>query len=207
MKTEDGTCKRKRPEREGRPSPLVLALFNPGRWAFFAITAASFVVLNELNRRGELDAARDFLGLLAPLVAIPIHVIVSVSPIPSDLIGVANGSFHGVFLGAACSWLGWYISAVICFWIGRRITNCDSESLRKKLPKWMRDRPFDHPIVLILTRQIPGVGGYLTTLGAGALGVHWYRHLWCSAIAILPGAINLALIGNYLSPTQQTIGI
>ena len=49
-----------------------------------------------------------------------LQAIVAVTPFPSDVLCVANGTVYGLWLGAFLSWVGWYLAALIEFGIGRR---------------------------------------------------------------------------------------
>lgn len=42
-----------------------------------------------------VQVVRQSLGKWAPLVAVPIHIIVAVSPISSDVVSIANGAVYG----------------------------------------------------------------------------------------------------------------
>lgn len=174
-------------------------LASPALWAFVVMTAAAVLALRAADRNGGLDALRQTLGGAAPLVTIPLHVVVSVSPVPSDFVCVGNGAFYGLLRGAACSWVGWWLAGMVSFAIGRRLrADFRPEAFVERLPAAWSRLPIGHPLVLILSRQIPYAGGYLTTYGAGAAGVTWGRHLWCSAIAIVPGSLVLAAVGRAL---------
>ncbi len=63
------------------------------------------------------------------------------------------------------------------------------------MPEWLRRFPVDHPAFLILVRQIPWAGGYLTTILPGAVGVPLARVAWCAAIGTIPGSAVLAAVG------------
>lgn len=174
-------------------------LFNPGLWVFISVTILGVFTLRMLSLSGGLESIRIGLGALAPLFTIPLHIIISVSPIPSDFICVGNGAIYGFWGGAACSWCGWWLAGMICFWIGRRLSIDLVNNAAERLPRLLRRYPLDHPMVLIIARQVPGVGGYITTYGAGAIGVTWSKHLWCSALAIVPGSLLLAAAGVALT--------
>jgi len=139
------------------------------------------------------------LGWWAPAATVPLHVLVSLSPMPSDPIVIANGALYGPWLGALLGWCGWYLAAWIRFGIGRRAgRELPIEQWWRRLPSWLQRLPAGHPGVLILSRYIPGVGGELSTLVPGARGVAPWRFAWCTAIAIAPYALALAVFGTAL---------
>ncbi len=157
----------------------------------FCLAAAYWILQNDL-----LVQARTALGPFAPLITVPIHIVVSLTPFPSDVITIANGAIYGFVLGASLSWIGWWLAALIAFAIGRLLaTEVDFDEQMAKMPDWIRRFPVGHPVFLIFGRQIPWAGGHLTTWLPGALGVPFRRFLWCSAIAVIPGAITLSGVG------------
>jgi uncharacterized membrane protein YdjX (TVP38/TMEM64 family) len=118
------------------------------------------------------------------------------TPVPSDFISIANGAAYGFLLGTGLSWLGWWLAALAEFglgWWARK--DFDLTTSLDRLPDWLRRFPVGHPVFLIGARQVPWLGGHITSFVPGAAGVGLRRYVWCSAIAIVPGAIVMAGIG------------
>jgi uncharacterized membrane protein YdjX (TVP38/TMEM64 family) len=135
-------------------------------------------------------------GLVAPAISVPVHSIVAVTPFPSDLIGIANGTIYGFWLGTLLSWLGWYIAAFIEFQIGRRAgRDFDVSGWVARSPGFIRRFPVGHPAFIIGSRWVPWAGGHVSTLLPGAMEVPLGRFAWCSAIAIVPSAMVASGIG------------
>jgi uncharacterized membrane protein YdjX (TVP38/TMEM64 family) len=149
-----------------------------------------------VNSLGGLQQFRDQYGRTAPMITTPIHMAVASLPIPADAICVANGALYGFWVGALLSWLGWYGAALVKFGLGRRARqDFNIEAGIKRLPLVLQRFPIGHPAFLIGSRLIPGLGGNVSTYLPGAAGVPLSRHLWCSAIAIIPGALLTAGVG------------
>ena len=152
-----------------------------------------------LARMGGPQGIWATLGWWAPTLTVPLHCLVSLSPVPSDLIAVANGTLYGPWLGSLLGWAGWYASAWIRFGLGRRAgRDLPVERWWGRLPRWLRALPIGHPLFLIISRYIPYVGGEIATLVPGARGVPLWRFAWCTALAIAPYAILLATLGTLL---------
>lgn len=165
-----------------RASVLILLVALPALWWVDSI--------------GGPRAFRAHYGRVAPALIVPVHVAVASLPVPTDVICVANGALFGFWAGAVLSWLGWYGAALVKFSLGRRARlDFDIESGMKKMPRFLQRFPVGHPAFLIGSRMIPGVGGSVSTYLPGAAGVPLSRHLWCSAIAIIPGALLTAGVG------------
>lgn len=145
---------------------------------------------------GGPTAFRELYGNIAPLITVPVHTAVASLPIPTDVICIANGAVYGFWWGAAFSWVGWYLAALVKFWLGRRArSEFDLKARIECLPTYLQRFPVHHPFFLIGSRMIPWLGGNVSTFLPGAAGVSYRRHLWCSAIAIVPGALLTAGFG------------
>jgi len=135
-------------------------------------------------------------GLLAPAISVPIHALVAITPLPSDVIGIANGTVYGFWGGALLSWMGWYLASFIQYAIGRRVRReIDVDYWLARAPAWLRRFPVGHPAFLIGARFVPYAGGHLATLLPGALGVALPRFAWCTALAIVPPSLVMAGVG------------
>lgn len=145
---------------------------------------------------GGPEAFREQFGNVAPLVTLPVHIVVTITPFPSDVICIANGTLYGFWVGAVLNWFGWFVASLVEFSLGRRARmDLNLESRLAQLPTWIRQFPVQHPVYLILSRQIPWLGGHVATLIPGSMGVHPSRFAWCSAIAIVPSSLLMAAIG------------
>jgi len=145
---------------------------------------------------GGLETFRESYGVAAPLATVPIHVVLAITPFPSDVVSIANGAFYGFPVGVGLSWLAWWVAALLEFGLGRRTrTDFDLGSSVSRMPGWLRRFPVDHPAFLIGGRLVPWLGGHVTSFVPGAAGVKLFRYAWCSAIAVVPGAIVMPAIG------------
>jgi uncharacterized membrane protein YdjX (TVP38/TMEM64 family) len=179
-----------------RRSLLRRILGSTALWLLVFLLVASVYLAQWVERQGGPEAISERYGLMAPLVTLPLHTIVAVSPLPSDFLSIANGSLYGFWIGAILSWIGWWFAGLAAFAIGRRARHeFQLDSVTSRLPKWLQELPVGHPVYLIGARQIPLIGGDATTFVPGALGVSFRRYAWCSAVAIVPGACIMSAIG------------
>lgn len=165
-------------------------------WIFVALSMLGFVLVDWIDTVGGPVAVRQRFGLVAPALTITLHIILALTPFPSDAVSIANGAMYGFQLGVGLSWFGWWLAALAEFALGRRarVDFCLDTALAKA-PGWVQRFPVSHPAYLILSRQIPWLGGHISTFVPGAAGVSWKRYVWCSAIAIIPGALVMTGIG------------
>lgn len=164
-----------------------------------AVIAVLLIVaawLSQWLATNDLQSFRDSLGLSAALIVIPVHVVLALTPFPSDVVAIANGAMFGFFVGALLNWIGWWIAAVCQFELGRRARqDFDLANTSSKMPLWLRNLPFSHPIYLIGVRQIPWLGMHAASFVPGAAGVRFSRFLWCSTVGAIPGSILMSAIG------------
>ena len=145
---------------------------------------------------GGPAAVWERFGLLAPMVSVPFHALVAITPLPSDVVGVANGTVYGFWLGAVLSWIGWFLASFVQYAIGRRLGHdLDVPELMQRAPARLRRFPVEHPAFLIGSRVVPYAGGHLATLIPGAVGVAVGRFAWCTALAVIPYSVLMAAVG------------
>ncbi|EMI53351.1 TVP38/TMEM64 family protein [Rhodopirellula sallentina] len=144
----------------------------------------------------DIQEIRETYGIRAVAILLPTHVLMALTPFPSDLFSIANGALYGMTIGTVLSWIAWYIAAMIQFGLGRRARkDFDLEQEADRIPSWLRGVPVEHPLYLICIRQVPWLGMHIGSFVPGAAGVRWQRFLWCSAIGTLPGSLVMSGIG------------
>ena len=164
--------------------------------ATLGVLALAVCAIVWVDSIGGPVAFREQYGRTAPLLTVPVHCVLAILPLPTDPICIANGAVYGFWWGAALSWIGWYVAALAKFAIGRRArVEFDLKSRMQRLPSFLQRFPIHHPVFLIGARVVPYVGGNVSTFLPGAAGVSYRRHLWCSAIAIVPGSLVTAAVG------------
>ncbi len=159
------------------------------------VLVSAFACWRWLSMIGGPSALIEEFGGWAPLVSVPIHVLLSSTPFPSELVGVVNGSAYGFWIGSALSWAGWWMGALLEYSLVRcGLQEVDESSVVRKLPNWLSRYPVAHPAFLILGRQVP-FGFHAVNILAALAGVSLRRQLICAGIANLPYAILTAAAG------------
>ncbi len=182
-------------ERVPRQRFLVSLLTSPTFYILAGLLVAGWIMFRWLAEH-DLQTFRETYGWAAIVVIWPSHVVVALSPIPSDFVTIANGALFGVVLGTFLSWTAAWSAAMLQFGIGRRARlDFHLDRHRMQLPERLRHFPVGHPVYLIGIRQIPWLGMHVGSFVPGAAGVTWRRFIWCSAIGAVPGALLMAAIG------------
>ncbi len=161
-----------------------------------ALCVLAFVVVKWGHAFGGPEGLWVRFGWLAPAVSIPVHALIAVTPLPSDVGGMANGVVYGFWLGSFFSWVAWFGASFVQYAIGRRArTDFDLDALLARAPERLQSFPAAHPLFIIGARFVPYVGGHLATLVPGAMNVPLRRFAWCSALAVIPQSLVTAGIG------------
>lgn len=167
--------------------------------AFYLILGIVFVGLlltRWVEALGGPAGIWERFGWLAPAISVPFHAFIAVTPLPSDLVSIANGAVYGFWAGAGFNWLGWFIASFLQYSIGRRVRHdFDVEAWLARSPSWLRRFPADHPVFIIGSRFVPYAGGHLATLVPSAMGVALGRFTWCTAVALVPSSLVMAGVG------------
>jgi uncharacterized membrane protein YdjX (TVP38/TMEM64 family) len=162
---------------------------------FAAFVAVAIPVGLWVDSLGGPEALVARYGVIAPLVTVPIHAILAVTPFPSELFVMANGTAYGWFWGSVLGWFGWTVASMMEYGLYARASkDFDLDEQLAKLPEWFRKFPVEHPAFLILGRQFP-FGFHVVNILAGVKRISPWRLLWCAAIGSIPGAILYAGLG------------
>jgi uncharacterized membrane protein YdjX (TVP38/TMEM64 family) len=180
------------------PSPTTgrALLRSRGLQSALGAFAVGVLVVGWVHLEGGPEGIRARYGLAAPLVWIPMQVVVHVTPL-GDFVpwSVLNGSMFGLWLGTFATWLSWMGSASVQYAIGRRTAqDLDWEAKVARLPAWLRRLPLGHPVFLIVARSFPLMAAPIN-VAAGAARVPFVRVLWCTAVGVFPPALFLAAVG------------
>ncbi|SMP46587.1 Uncharacterized membrane protein YdjX, TVP38/TMEM64 family, SNARE-associated domain [Neorhodopirellula lusitana] len=176
--------------------PIVIRLFrSPVFFILLSLLLIGWGLTRWLDER-DLQNFRESYGLASVAITLPAHIVIAITPFPSDVIAIANGMLYGIQLGTLLSWVGWWIAAILEFGLGQRASrDLDLDSQRDHLPAWLSHFPVGHPAYLIGVRQIPWLGMHVSSFVPGVAGVTWRRFLWCSAIGAIPGSLLMTAIG------------
>lgn len=136
-------------------------------------------------------------GLKAFIFTIPVHVLLSISPMSSDPIAFTNGLIYGMWVGATVNWIGSLSGSIVGYWLVYWGANeVHLSDYLAKLPRFISGIPVSSPLFLIGVRFVPFVGGDIVKYMAPAWKVPFGRYLWTSAVAIIPGAMLMAALGS-----------
>lgn len=135
-------------------------------------------------------------GPWSALASIVMMVLHSALPLPGEIIALANGLIFGPILGAAITWIGAMLGAVVAFLTARAFgRNTASLPVDPHLQERVQ-RACTRPTTLLALRLAPVISFNLINYVAGLCGVGWWTFLWTTSIGILPMILGMSYFGQ-----------
>ncbi len=159
--------------------------------------------------RGDNSEVRhqiDRLGAAGPLLILALTMLHAVLFYPAEIVDAAAGFAYGFFPALALMTLGWVISGLICWAIGRSVA-------RPLLDRWLGSARFERaekaierggPGLLLAMRLIPIVPFSIISYAAGAARVPVWRYTWTTAVGYLPITAIAVYFGTRLEGLSLT---
>jgi uncharacterized membrane protein YdjX (TVP38/TMEM64 family) len=191
-------------------------------WAEIAITVAGIIVLAALVLaveplreavsaafQGDSTEVRhqiDRLGAAGPLLILALTLIHAVVFYPAEIVDAAAGFAYGFFPALALMTVGWVVSGLLCWAVGRHVA-------RPLLDRWLGEARFERvegaierggASLLLAMRLIPIVPFSVVSYAAGAARVPAWRFVWTTAVGYLPITAIAVYFGTRLEGLSLT---
>jgi len=154
----------------------------------------------------EVRSRVDDLGLAGPLLVVVLALLHSVVFYPAEIVDAAAGFAYGFFPALALAMVGWLLSGLLCFAVGRSVA-------RPLLDRWFGAERFERTeaaierggaTLLLAVRLIPIVPFSLVSYAAGAARVPAWRFAWTTAVGYLPITAMAVYLGTRLEGLSLT---
>ncbi len=150
-----------------------------------------------LSSAGLAETLRAWGGWSA-LASIVLMILHSFIPFPAELLALANGMLFGVVGGAAVTWTGAMLGAVLAFalarWLGRAfVVAVLPPRHRRGVDAWTAK---EGTVALLLARLVPVIAFNLINYAAGLAAVPWWTFLWTTGLGILPMTVLMVAMGD-----------
>ena len=146
------------------------------------------------------------LGVAGPLLILGLALIHTVVFYPAEIVDAAAGFVYGFFPALALMMLGWLLSGLICFAVGRSVA-------RPLLDRWFGTERFERieaaierggATLLLAVRLLPIVPFSLVSYAAGAARVPLWRFVWTTVVGYLPITALSVYFGTRLEGLSLT---
>jgi uncharacterized membrane protein YdjX (TVP38/TMEM64 family) len=148
----------------------------------------------------------DGLGIWGPLLILALALIHAVVFFPSEIVDAAAGYAYGFFPALALLMVGWTLSGLVCWAIGRSVA-------RPLLDRWLGEERFERiearierggATLLLAMRLIPILPFSIVSYAAGAARVPLWRFTWTTAVGFLPITAIATYFGTQLEGLSLT---
>ena len=208
---------RRHEEHHERPSRTAILISLGGAAAIVALVLLVEPLRSAMGDalNGDTAALREDLrglGAGGVLLVFGLAIAHAIVWYPTEILNLAAGYIYGFWGALAILVVGWLVSGLICFYIGRHAAR---PALAKFLgeDRFMRyERAVERGGVTLLLsmRLIPIVPYSLFSYAAGSARVPVWRFAWTSVIGYLPITVIVIYLGSRLeelSPTDPLLWI
>lgn len=169
------------------------------RLVALAVAVALGGVLAWLLLGGDIDTVRQTVeaaGPWAPLVYLLLHVVLTLVPVPKNLLAGVAGVLFGLEAGTTLSWLGSLLAAAVGFAVARRLGREAVASLTGPRIDRVEDILEEQGLAaVVIARLTPFVPFTVVNYGAGVSPVAWRDYLAGTALGVLPGTVAYVALG------------
>ena len=160
---------------------------------------------------GDLDAVRRAVaasGAWGPLVYVVLHVVVTLVPVPKNLLAGIAGVLFGLGPGIALSWFASVLSALVTFQLARRLGREAVEDITGRRVDAVRRILREQGVLsVVVARLTPVIPFTVVNYAAGVSPVTRRDYLVGTALGVVPGTVAYVALGASAGSDLTTIGL
>lgn len=173
------------------------------RWrlaAFVALITASVVVALALDlpTAAEIRQWVDSYGSLAPVVFVGVYALITLAPVPKNVLSAAAGLMFGLVPGVMLVWIAAMVGALAAFGLGRLLGRDAVERLTptrvQQVDELIARRGL---LAVVVVRLVPIVPFTAVNYTAGLTGLRLSHYTAGTALGIIPGTVAYVALGTY----------
>jgi uncharacterized membrane protein YdjX (TVP38/TMEM64 family) len=168
------------------------------------LAASVIAVVLPVPAPPEMRAWAQSVGMAAPLLFLLGHTVITAAPVPRTMFTLAAGLLFGPVLGLALSLIATMLSAILAFWLVRRLASgfmlphLDRKVIRA-VDARLRRRGW---LAVASMRLIPAVPFSVLNY-CSALSSISFRHYLVGTVGIVPGSVAVVVLGDALTGTTS----
>lgn len=190
--------------RKGPPIPSTRRATTPGTRArlvlFVGLVAAAVAValIVELPSALEVREWVASYGWMAPLVFVGGYALVTLAPVPKNVLSAAAGLLFGLVSGALLVWVAAMLGALTAFGLGRLLGRDAVEQLTSTRVQAVDELLARRGLLaVVVVRLVPVVPFTAINYTAGLTGIRWWHYTVGTAVGIIPGTVSYVALGAY----------
>ena len=192
--------------RSSKKGPLIPSMraSAPGaRWRlalFLVLIGASVVVALsvDLPSAAALRTRIDSYGWLAPLVFVGGYAVITLAPVPKNVLSVVGGLMFGLVSGVLLVWVAALVGALMAFGLGRLLGREAVERLTSTRVHQVDELLARRGLLAVVSaRLIPVVPFTAINYSAGLSGIRVWPYIVGTALGIIPGTVLYVALGTY----------
>lgn len=168
--------------------------------AFLALLLGSVVVAITLDLPSAAQA-REIIGSYgwaAPVVFVVAYALITLAPVPKNVLSAAAGLLFGLVGGALVVWLAAMAGALMAFGLGRLLGRDAVERLTSTRVQRVDELIARRGLVAVIAvRLVPVVPFTAINYTAGLTKVRLWQYAVGTAVGIIPGTVAYVALGTY----------
>ncbi|MGL5911589.1 MAG: TVP38/TMEM64 family protein, partial [Phycicoccus sp.] len=148
---------------------------------------------------GDLDIVADAVaasGAWGPLVYLVLHVVLTLVPVPKNLLATIAVALFGMTWGVVLAWAGSVAAAVLGFVVARRLGRRAVQRLTGARLDRVDELAERHGLLAeVVARLTPFVPFTLVNYGSGLSAMRWRDYLVGTAVGVVPGTVAYVAVG------------
>ena len=160
---------------------------------------------------GDLDAVRRAVaasGAWGPVVYVVLHVVLTLVPVPKNLLAGVAGVLFGLGAGIALSWSASVLSAMVTFHLARHLGREAVEDLTgRRIDSVRRVLREQGVLSVVIARLTPVVPFTVVNYASGVSPVTRRDYLVGTALGVVPGTVAYVALGASAGSDLTTIAL
>lgn len=166
---------------------------------FVLLVAAGVVaLLVDLPSAAEMRTLVDSSGAVAPIVFVAVYALVTLAPLPKNILSALAGAVFGFAYGSLLVYLAALVGAGVAFALGRALGRDAVESLTgrrvAKVDELLTRRGL---LAVIAARLVPVLPFTAINYSAGLTAIRFRDFALGTAIGIIPGTLAYVALGSF----------